>query len=83
MGLFDKANPSATPRSDLRHALLGAISGPAFFFAIGKPGVRTHWPVLLPVFAVLGAGVAALCEWQLDDGPDQPDDEDWSEAFDA
>ena len=75
MGLLDKTNPRATRKSVILHAILGAISVPTFFFAVGKPGVRAHWHVLLPVFAVLGAGVAALCEWQMDDDPDKPDDE--------
>ncbi len=46
--------------------------------ASGRTGL-----MLLPVFAVLGAGVAALVEWQGDDGPDKPDDDRWSEALDA
>lgn len=83
MGLLDKTNPRATRQSVIRHAVLGAVAAPAFFFAFGKPAIRADWPALLPVFAVLGAGIAALCEWQLDDGPDKPDDEFWGEALDA
>ena len=83
MGLLDKTNPNATRRSVIRHAALGAIGVPAFFFALGKPAVRTHWRALLPVFAVLGAGVYALVEWQLHDSPDEPDKEDLGETFDA
>jgi hypothetical protein len=83
MGLFDKTNPRATRRSVIRRAVLGAISIPAVFFAFGKPDIRANWPVLLPVFAILGAGICALAEWQIDDGPDKPDDESWSEAFDT
>jgi hypothetical protein len=83
MGLLDKTNPKATRRSVLRHAILGAIGVPAFFFALGKPAVRVNWPVLLPVFAVLGAGIAALAEWQLDDSLDESDKEARGEALDA
>jgi hypothetical protein len=80
MGLLDKTNPSATRRSTIRHAIIGAILTPAFFFVFGKPAVRAHWPALLPVFAILGAAVAAICEWQIDDGADEPDDESRSDG---
>jgi hypothetical protein len=83
MGLLDKTNPRATRRSVIRHSILGAVVVPAFFFALGKPAIRAHWAAFLPVFAVLGAGVFALVEWQVDDGPDKPDTEGWGEAFDA
>jgi hypothetical protein len=83
MGLLDKTNPRATRQSVVRDAIIGAVVVPAFLFAIGKPAIRPHWPVLLPVFAILGAGVAALYEWQVDDGPDKPDDDGWGEAYDA
>lgn len=83
MGLLDKINPRATRKSVIRRSILGAISVPAFFFVFGKPSIRAHWPVLLPFFAFLGAAVAALLEWQLDEGPDKPDDEGWSEASDT
>ena len=83
MGLLDKTNPNATRQSVIRHAILGAIGFPAFFFALGKPAIRAHWLPLLPVFALLGAGVAALLELQSDDGPDKPDKEDLGELLDA
>jgi hypothetical protein len=83
MGLLDKTNPRATRRSVIRQALLGAVVVPAFFFAFGKPVIRARWVALLPVLAVLGAGVYGLAEWQVSDGPDKPDPEDWGEAFDA
>jgi hypothetical protein len=73
MGLLDKTNPRATGRSVICHAILGAVVMPIFFFALGKPEIRAHWALLLPVFAILGAGVFALCEWQMDDGPYKPD----------
>jgi hypothetical protein len=83
MGLLDKTNPRATRRSVIRHSILGAVVIPAFFFALGKPAIRAHWAAFLPVFAVLGALVFALVEWQVDDGPDKPNTEGWGEAFDA
>jgi hypothetical protein len=81
--MLDKTNPRATRRSVIRSAILGAVVVPTFFFALGKPWIRAHWAVFLPWFAVLGAGIAALAEWQLDDGPDKPDPEDWGDALDA
>lgn len=83
MGLLDKTNPSATRRSVIRHAIIGAILTPAFFFLFGKPAVRAHWPALLPVFAILGAAVAAICEWQMDDGTHEADDERRNDGFDG
>ncbi|HJT34803.1 MAG TPA: hypothetical protein VJ783_22440 [Pirellulales bacterium] len=82
MGLLDKTNPTATWQSVTRHAIIGAVLSPALFLAFGKPAVREHWCALLPVFAILGAAVAAILEWQLDDNPDESDDEDWGEGFD-
>jgi hypothetical protein len=79
MGLLDKTNPRATRRSVICHAILGAVVVPAYFFALGKPEFRAHWAVFFPVFAVLGAGVAGLFEWQVDDRPDKPDPEDWED----
>lgn len=68
MGLLDKTNPRATRRSVIRHAIIGAVTVPAFFLVLGKPAVREHWRVLLPVLMICGAGIAALIEWQVDDG---------------
>ena len=75
MGLLDKTNPRATRRSVIRHAIIGALLAPACFFVFGKAAIREHWGVFLPIFALLGAVVGAVCEWQLDDGSDEPDDE--------
>ena len=83
MRLLDKTNPRATRQSVIRHAIIGAVVASAFIFAFGKPAIRAHWPSLLPVFAVLGAGIFALSEWQVDDGLDKPDNEAWGEALDA
>lgn len=51
----------------IRRAIMGAVGTPAFFFLLGKPAIREHWPITLPFLAVLGAAVAAICEWQIDD----------------
>ena len=83
MGLLDKTNPTATRQSLIRHAVIGAVLAPVLFLAVGKPAVREHWLALLPVFAILGAAVAAILEWQLDDCHDESDEEDRSDGFDA
>lgn len=61
MGLLDKTNPRATGRSVIRHAIIGAIFTPAFFFLFGKPAVRAYWAALLPVFAVPSSTVRRRC----------------------
>jgi hypothetical protein len=75
-GLLTKTNPRATWRSVIRHAIIGTVFTPLFFFVLGKPALREHWGFFLPIFALLGAAVAAICEWQLDHGPDEPADDD-------
>ena len=67
MGLLDRTNPRATRRSVIRRAILGAFVTPTFFIALGKPEIRAHWAVFIPLFSVLGLGIYALCEWQVDD----------------
>jgi hypothetical protein len=69
MGLLDKTNPAATRRSVLRHALIGSIITPLFFLVLGKPALREHAAVFFPLFSLLGAGVAALYEWQVAEEP--------------
>lgn len=81
--LLNKTNPTATRRSIIIHAILGAVGGPAFLFLLGKPWVRAHWPVLLPVFSVLGAGIAGIAAWQVDDSAEKPDHDEWRDAFDV
>jgi hypothetical protein len=66
MGLLDKRNRKATPRSVLKHALLCAIAGAVVFFAAFKPMWRQAWPVTLPLWLLLCAGGGALWEWQVD-----------------
>jgi hypothetical protein len=82
MKLLEKINPRATWQSVVRQAVLGGVSCPLFFVAVMKPELRAHWRILLPIFAIVGAGIAALVEWQVYDGPEKPKNEDWSEAFD-
>jgi hypothetical protein len=73
MALLDKTNPRATWKSVIRHASIGAVLIPTFFFVLGKSAVREHWRALLPVFAIVGAAVCAIIEWQVDDSPDESD----------
>ena len=65
MGLLDKTNPKATWQSVILWAVYGALAVPAFFFLLGKPAIREHWPITLPLFAILGASVSAIYEWQV------------------
>lgn len=83
MGLLAKTNPRATRGSVLRHALTWGVATPLFFLALGKPFIRELWWIFVPVFAILGAGVGALAEWQIDEGPDDPDPDEWKDALDA
>lgn len=85
MTLLDKTNPRATRRSVIHQSILWGAVTPALYLAacFWRPYLRPFWPVLLPVCAAFGAGIGALMEWQLDDGPDQPDEEDWRDAFDS
>lgn len=80
MGLLDKTNPKATRTSVIRGAIIGAVLVPAFFFALGKPSVREHGRALLPAFAILGAAVAAIFEWQVDDSTDESDEDGQGEG---
>jgi hypothetical protein len=48
-----------------------------------SPGERAASYALLPASTIFGALVAGLMEWQLDDGPDKPEHEDWAEALDV
>lgn len=67
MGLLHKTNPNATRRSVLRQSLISAISTPLVVFVISKPAFRRHWRDTIPIFTMLGAGIGALWEWQVDD----------------
>lgn len=78
MGLLDKTNRRATPTSVLRASAIGAAVGMIVFFLCFKPMYRDAWPVTLPIWILLCAAVAALCEWQVppqsaeDDDPHEP-----------
>jgi len=67
---FEKTNPRATWQSALREAAVWAIIGLVGGLALCTftAPLATHWPVVVPVAVVFGAGVGALMEWQLDDG---------------
>ena len=74
MGLLEKRNPKATPGSALRHALItGAVGAAVFFFGF-KPRFVEAWPVMLPIWCLLCAGVGALWEWQVDHASDDDDE---------
>ena len=70
MSLLEKTNPHATRRSVLRNAIQGALTVPLFIFIIGKPYVREHYRITMPLFTLLGAGIGGLWEWQVDDSCD-------------
>ena len=72
MGLLDKTNPKATPRTTIKRSIITALMGAAFFLLF-KPAYREAWPVLLPIWVLLCAAVGALVEWQV---PDEPDEDD-------
>ncbi len=68
MGLLSKTNPAATRESVMRHAAIFggvvAIGYPiACWFASGA-GLCAHWPVLYPLFIILGSALGGLLEWQ-------------------
>ncbi len=72
MGLLDKTNLNATRRSVLRQSLISAITTPLVVFVISKPAFRRHWRVTFPIFTLMGAGIGALVEWQVDDAWQPP-----------
>jgi hypothetical protein len=68
MGLLDKKNPKATASSVLKHAVVTAAVGAVVFFLFFKSSYREAWPVTLPIWLLLCAGVGALWKWQVPDG---------------
>ena len=64
VGLLGKTNPKATARSVIRQALCGGMMGAAVFLLFFKPSYKEVWPVALPLWVLLCAGVGAICEWQ-------------------
>jgi hypothetical protein len=77
MGLLDKNNPKATPKTILMQSITGAVVGAAAFFLLFRPSVREAWKITLPIWVLLCAAIGALMEWQVP--PDEPDDDDISE----
>jgi hypothetical protein len=73
MGLLDKTNPHATRKSVIRQAIIFSIlTAVAYPIAcVWMPLLRAAWPVFYPVAILLGAGIGALMEWQLDDSLDE------------
>jgi hypothetical protein len=74
MGLLDKTNPKATPRSVLLWAMAWAGIGAFLFFLAFKPAYREAWRIALPIWVLLCAGVGALVEWQVADEGDENDE---------
>lgn len=65
MGLLDRSNPTATRQSVIRWAIGGAIAAPVWtFLLLGLTAI----PHILIAMAIVGAGIGALVDWQLDDG---------------
>jgi hypothetical protein len=84
MGLLDKTNPYATRASVIRSAIGGGVFAPiGSSFLVRRPHFLSYWHVILPLSVVFGAAIAALCEWQIDDGGAELDKEEWAETFDA
>ncbi len=74
MGLLDKTNPKATPRSVLLWSMMWGGIGAALFFLAFKPAWREAWQITLPLWVLLCAGVGALVEWQVADEGDENDE---------
>jgi len=67
MALLDRKNSNATSASVAKHAATCAIVGAIVFFALFKPSYTEAWPITLPIWLLLCAGVGALWEWQVPD----------------
>ena len=78
MGLLDKTNPYATPKSTLCHAAVIGIVGAVLYiaFSIWKPDLLIAWFIKLPAWVVLCAIVGGLFEWQVDNASDLDGTED-------
>lgn len=73
MGLLDKNNPKATPKTIFKRSITSAVVGAVAFFLLFKPSVREAWRIVLPIWVLLCAAIGALVEWQVP--PDEPDDD--------
>ncbi len=71
MGLLDRTNPRATRESVIRWAIGGAIGTPVYVVLRLPHLPHRFWPLILIAAAVLGAGLGALMEWQLDDSEEE------------
>ena len=79
MGLLRKANPGASGRSVIAHALRVRVLGPCLFLLVlWSNNGWTGWPLKVGACAVLLALVGGLWEWQVpgeepaEDGDPQP-----------
>ena len=76
-GFLAKCNPTATPGSVVRQAVIWGIAAPLFqgcvLWFLKAPAI--HFQLRIPVFAVLGALVGAVMEWQWDDNEHDGDDD--------
>ena len=76
-GLLAKCNPNATPGSVARQAIVCGIAAPLFqgfvLWLINAPAI--HFQLRIPAFAVLGALVGAVMEWQVDDNEEDLSDD--------
>jgi hypothetical protein len=66
MSLFEKRNPKANARNVLVHALTCAFVGARVFLFFAKPTYQDAWPVTLPIWLAVCAGIGALWKWQFD-----------------
>jgi len=65
MGLFDKTNPNATRKSVLTAAAESMVVGAIVFTFAFKALYVQAWPVTLPLWLLLCAGIGAISEWQV------------------
>lgn len=67
MGLLDKKNARATPRSVIRSALATSLVLVLVVFCVlrSSGSMPLAWPLFLALSAAAGAGLGALAEWQL------------------
>ena len=79
MGLLRKANPGASGRSVIAHALRVSVLGTCLFLLVlWSNNGWTSWPLKVGTCAVLLALVGGLWEWQVpseelsEDGDPQP-----------
>jgi hypothetical protein len=69
MGLLSKTNPAASRESVIRHATIFggvvAIGYPIACWLVSGAGLCAHWPVLYPLFIILGSALGGLMHWQM------------------